>query len=80
MLTISKTTETVIYGIIPEFNSSVTSRKWLKSLILVSILLIREAKTISIKRDKLSMAVLHPIAKRPIGLFGLKRLYSVLFL
>ena len=47
--------------------------------IFVSILLVSGTQTTSIKRDKFSMAVLHPVVKRRTGLFGLCFLYSVLF-
>ena len=75
----TKKTKIALSGIVSEFNSSIISSKLLVSLILVSILLVSGAQTTSIKRDKFSMAVLHPIVKRCTGLFGLCVLYSVLF-
>ena len=45
----------------------------------MSILLVSGAQTTSIKRDKFSMAVLHPVIKRRTGLISLCILYSVLF-
>ena len=78
MFPISNETKIVLSGILSEFNSSIISSKWLVSLILVSILLVSGAQTTSIKRDKFSMAVLHPVVKRRAGLFGLWVVYSVL--
>ena len=69
IFTISNETKIVLPGILSEFNSSIISSKWLKSLIFVSILLVSGAQTTSMKRDKLSMAVLHPVVKRLTGLF-----------
>ena len=43
------------------------------------MLLVRGAKTTSIKRDKFLMAMLHPVVKRRTGLLGLWVLYSALF-
>ena len=60
-------------------NLSIISSKWVVSIILVSILLVNGAQTTSIKRDKFSMAVLHPVIKRRTGLISLCILYSILF-
>ena len=79
MFTKSSKTKIVLSGILFEFNSSIIWSKWLVSLILVSILLVSGAQTTSIKRDKISMAVLHPFIKRCTGLYDLWVLYSVLF-
>ena len=79
MFTISKETKSVLSGITSEFNSWITWSKWLVSLILVSILLGSGAHTASVKCDKSSMVVLHPVVKRRTGLFSLFVLYSVLF-
>ena len=43
------------------------------------MLLVSGAQTTSLKRDKFSMAVLHPVAKRRTGLLGLWVCYSALF-
>ena len=63
IFTISKETKTVLCGIIFKFNSSIISSKWLVSVILVSILLVSGTQTTSIKGDKFSVVVLHPVVK-----------------
>ena len=79
MFTISKETKIVLFGIISEFNLSITSKERLVSLILVSILLVSVSQTTSIKRDIFSMVVLHPVVKKRIWLISLCVLYSILF-
>lgn len=71
MFIIPKETKVVLSGTVSEFNSSIISSKWLVSLIFLSILLVNWVQDTSIKYDKSSMGVFHPIVKMCAGLFGL---------